>query len=76
MARADMSSPMSVERAVLAVSGAVVVLSLAMSLVFSPWWLALAALVALDMVQSAFTGFSPAARLFKKMGLKSGRAFG
>ena len=76
MARPSLSSPLTVERAVLAVAGALVLFSLALSLVAGPGALAIAAAVALNMVQGAFTGFCPAAGLFKRMGLKPGRAFG
>jgi hypothetical protein len=67
---------MTVDRAVLAFMGALVVFSLAFSLVFGPWWLAFTAGVGLNMVQAAFTGVCPVAALFKKMGLKPGLAFG
>lgn len=76
MARPSLSSPLTVERAVLALAGALVLFSLSLSLVAGPSWLAIAAAVALNMVQAAFTGFCPVAGLFKRMGLKPGRAFG
>ena len=41
----------------------------------SPWWLLLSAFAGLNMIQSAFTGFCPAAMVFKKLGLKPGAAF-
>jgi len=66
---------MSVDRAVLAFAGVVIMLSLALSQVHSPYWLFLTAFAGLNMFQSAFTGFCPAAIVFRKMGCRSGSAF-
>lgn len=67
---------MSIDRMVFAFAGAMVLLSLALSYFFSPYWLLLAAFVGLNMFQSAFTGFCPLARILKKLGAKPGAAFG
>ena len=40
-----------------------------------PWWIGLAIFAGLNMIQAAFTGFCPAAMLFKKLGAKPGVAF-
>lgn len=66
---------MNLDRAVLAFAGAVVLLGVVLSLTVHPWWIALAVFAALNMIQSAFTGFCPAAMAFKAMGVKSGSAF-
>ena len=66
---------MNLDRAVLAFAGAVVLLGVVLSLTVHPWWIALTVFAALNMIQSAFTGFCPAAMAFKAMGLKSGSAF-
>lgn len=66
---------MSVDRAVLAFAGVVVMLSLVLSQVHSPYWLLLTAFAGLNMFQSAFTGFCPAAIVFRKLGCGSGPAF-
>ncbi len=66
---------MSVDRAVLAFAGVVVMLSLALSQVHSPYWLLLTAFAGLNMFQSAFTGFCPVAVVFRKLGCRSGAAF-
>ena len=66
---------MNLDRAVLAFAGAVVLLGVVLSLAVHPWWIALTVFAALNMIQSAFTGFCPAAVAFKAMGLKSGSAF-
>lgn len=66
---------MNVDRAVLAFAGCVVLLSLALAHFVSPWWLLLTAFAGLNMLQAAFTGFCPAAMVFKAMGLNKGEAF-
>jgi hypothetical protein len=66
---------MSVDRAVLAFAGLVVLLGIGLSLLVHPWWLALSAFAGLNMLQSAFTGFCPAAMVFRKLGLSPGAAF-
>jgi hypothetical protein len=66
---------MNVDRAVLAFAGVVVLVSLWLAWVFSPYWLLLTAFAGLNMVQAAFTGFCPAAMVFRKLGLKGGSAF-
>jgi len=66
---------MNVDRAVFAMAGSIVLLSLALAWLFSPYWLLLAAFVGANMLQAAFTGFCPAAIIFRKLGLKTGSAF-
>jgi len=63
---------MSVENAVLALAGLMVVVSVVLSWLFSPLWLILTLFVGLNLFQSAFTGFCPAAMVFKMLGLRSG----
>lgn len=67
---------MTIERAVLAFAGAVILLSLALAHFVSPGWLWLTAFVGLNLFQSAFTGFCPLAIILRKLGLKPGCAFG
>ena len=66
---------MSIDRIVLAFAGSMIILSLLLSYFVSPYWLALAAFVGVNLFQAAFTGFCPAAMVFKKLGLKPGAAF-
>ncbi len=66
---------MNIDRAVLAFAGFIVLLGIVLSLLLSPWWLALSAFAGLNMFQAAFTGFCPAALFFRALGLKSGNAF-
>ncbi len=66
---------MSVDRAVMAFAGFVVLVSLALGYFVSPWWFLLAAFAGLNLMQASVTGFCPAAIVFKGLGLKSGAAF-
>ncbi len=66
---------MSIDRIVLAFAGAVILLSLLLSLYHSQNWLWLTAFVGANLFQSAFTGFCPLAVILKKMGKQSGAAF-
>ncbi len=66
---------MSIDRMVMAFAGAMVLISLLLSLVHSPYWLFFTAFVGANLFQAAFTGFCPLAIILKKIGLKPGVAF-
>lgn len=66
---------MNVDRAVMSFAGVMVLVSLALAWLVSPYWLLLTAFVGINMIQAAFTGFCPAAIVFRKLGLKAGCAF-
>jgi len=66
---------MNLDRAVLALAGLLILVSLALGMYVSAYWLLLTAFVGINMLQAAFTGFCPAALIFKKMGIKKGQAF-
>jgi hypothetical protein len=66
---------MNLDRAVMAFAGAMVLASLALAHYFSVNWLWLTAFVGLNLIQASFTGFCPAAMVFKSMGMKDGCAF-
>jgi hypothetical protein len=66
---------MSIDRAVMAFAGLLVLASLALAELHSPYWLLLTAFVGLNLVQASFTGFCPAAIIFKRLGLRSDAAF-
>ena len=63
---------MTIGKAVTLFAGIMVLVSLGLAWALSPYWLALTAFVGLNLVQSSFTGFCPAANIFKAMGLKEG----
>jgi len=66
---------MNVDKAVLAFAGGVVLLGLALGTYVNAYWYLLTAFAGLNMLQASFTGFCPAAIVFKKLGLSSGCAF-
>ena len=66
---------MNIDKAVLAFAGCVVLVSVALAHFVSPWWLLLTVFVGLNLVQASFTGFCPAAMVFRKLGVSSGCAF-
>ena len=66
---------MNVDRAVLVFAGSVILVSLALGTFISPYWYLLTAFAGFNMIQSAFTGFCPAAIIFRYLGLTPGNAF-
>jgi hypothetical protein len=66
---------MNVDRAVFVFAGCVVLLGILLSLTVHPWWIALSAFAGLNMIQAAFTGWCPAAMVFKALGFRPGNAF-
>lgn len=66
---------MTIDRAVFVFAGFVVLIGLALAYYVSPWWMLLPAFAGLNMIQAAFSGFCPAAMVFKKLGLRPGAAF-
>lgn len=66
---------MTIDRAVMAFAGAVILLSLLLAYVFSLYWLGLTAFVGLNLLQAAFTGLCPLAMILKRFGVRSGAAF-
>lgn len=68
-------SPVNLDRAVLAFAGVMILVSVALTQLVSPWWWLLTAFVGLNLLQASITGFCPAAVLFRKLGISSGCAF-
>lgn len=67
---------MTLDRAVLAFAGVMILLSVVLTVYVSPLWMWFTVFIGLNMLQSAFTGFCPAAAIFRKLGVKTGCAFG
>ena len=67
---------MNLDRVVLAFAGSVIILSVVLSVVHSPYWLYFTGFVGVNLLQSSITGFCPLAVILKKVGLKTGHAFG
>jgi hypothetical protein len=66
---------MSIDRIVLAFAGAVILISLLLGYFLSPYWYWLTAFVGFNLLQSAFTGLCPLAKILKAIGVKPGEAF-
>lgn len=66
---------MSLDRVVLAFAGTMVLVSLALTHWVHPGFVWLTVFVGANLIQSAFTGFCPAAMVFRKIGVRSGTAF-
>jgi hypothetical protein len=66
---------MSIDKIVLAFAGSMVLVSLLLSWLVSPYWLILAGFVGLNLVQSSVTGFCPLAIILKRLGVAPGAVF-
>lgn len=66
---------MNVDRAVMVFAGTVILASLVLTYYVNSYWLFLTTFVGLNLIQAAFSGFCPAAIIFKRAGLKAGSAF-
>ena len=64
---------MTVNDAVRALAGTMVLISVALVYFVSPWFLLFTAFIGLNLLQSAFTGFCPPAFVFRKLGLRDPR---
>jgi hypothetical protein len=71
----EKENSMTIDKAVLSFAGAMVLLSLALTLWVSQWFMLFTAFVGLNLLQTGFTGICPAALVFKKLGLPAGCAF-
>jgi hypothetical protein len=66
---------MTIDRVVLAFAGALVLLGVILGWQVSPWWLLVPAFIGANLLQAAFSGFCPLARILKRLGVKPGAAF-
>ena len=63
---------MKIESYIRILAGTLVLASLVLSQMVSPWWLLLAAFVGTNLIQSAFTGFCPAEIILRRLGIGAG----
>lgn len=63
---------MKMENAIRILAGTMVLISLTLYWLVSPYWLLLAAFVGVNLIQSALTGFCPAEMILKKLGVGQG----
>ena len=66
---------MTIDRAVLAFAGTVVLISLVLGIYVHANWFWLTAFVGANLLQSSFTGFCPLAIILKRLGVREGAAF-
>jgi hypothetical protein len=66
---------MSIDRLVVAFAGSFILISLVLSQLHHPYWLFFTTFVGANLLQSAFTGFCPLAKILKALGAKPGEAF-
>ena len=66
---------MNIDRLVFAFAGSFILISLVLSQLHSVHWLWFTAFVGANMLQAAFTGFCPLAKMLAAMGKQSGCAF-
>ena len=69
-----MLSKLNLDQAVLLVAGTTVVVSVLLAWYVHPAWLWLALLMGLHLMQMAFTGICPLARILSQLGVRSGNA--
>ena len=66
---------MSLDSAVLRFAGVMVLLSGVLTVYVSPLFVWFTVFIGLNLLQSSFTGFCPAAMVFRALGVKKGCAF-
>ena len=66
---------MTLDRAVLLFAGIMILLSVVLTVYVSPLWMWFTVFIGANLIQSSFTGFCPAAMVFRKLGLKNSHAF-
>jgi hypothetical protein len=60
-----------VEPALRGIAGTVILASLALAMLHSPWWMLLTAFVGLNLLQSCFTDWCPMMWILRRAGLDS-----
>ena len=66
---------MTLDRSVLAFAGIMTLLSVVLTVWVHPGFIWFTVFIGFNLLQSSFTGFCPAASIFKKLGIKPGCAF-
>jgi hypothetical protein len=60
---------MKLEQAIRILAGTLVLISVSLAHWVSQWWLLLAVFVGVNLIQSALTGFCPAEKIFRELGI-------
>ncbi|MDR9485815.1 MULTISPECIES: YgaP family membrane protein [Sediminimonas] len=66
---------MTLDRSVMLFAGIMVLVSVALTVWVSPLWMWFTVFIGANLIQSSFTGFCPAAIIFRKLGVRTGCAF-
>ena len=66
---------MCLDRVIFAFAGFMILVSVALTVYVSPLFVWFTVFIGANLLQSAFTGFCPAAIIMKKFGVKPGTAF-
>lgn len=66
---------MCLDRAMFAFAGAMILISVLLTMFVSPLFVWFTVFIGANLLQSAFTGFCPAAIIMKKLGVQPGTAF-
>jgi hypothetical protein len=66
---------MNMDRIVMAFAGTMILISIALTMLVSSWWLLLTGFVGFNLLQAAFTRFCPLALILRKFGVSPGAAF-
>ena len=66
---------MSIDKVIFGFAGFMILLSVALSWMYSTYWLILTGFVGANLLQSSLTRFCPAATILKKIGVRSGNVF-
>jgi hypothetical protein len=66
---------MTLDRSVMLFAGCMVLLSVLLTAFVSPLFVWFTVFIGLNLIQSSFTGFCPAAMVFRKLGVRTGCAF-
>jgi len=66
---------MNIDRAVMAFAGFFVLVGTILGVYSNEWWFVLPLFVGANLLQAAFTGFCPLAKILRAVGLTPGNAF-
>jgi len=66
---------MTLDRSVMLFAGIMVLVSVVLTVWVSPLWMWFTVFIGANLIQSSFTGFCPAAIIFRKLGVRTGCAF-
>lgn len=66
---------LNMDQAIMRMAGAFILISLGLGYFWTPWFYLITAFVGLNMLQASFTGFCPAVKVFRLLGIGYGSAF-